>query len=423
MSTRHRFVSGKAGPADPTLVGGPQWDADHAVDGVYDVLDAAYGVEVGGTVDGADAIQEAIDDCGAAGGGIVQLPHGVVKVTKGLVISTPDTHLRGHGLGTVLDYYAADASVAAVQVVPPGGTTYCSRNRLENFAVRAAAAAAYDRIGVQVAAGFMTRLRYLSATGFTTGTGFNVTGGVAGSSIKVQLVQPLTSACLTGLNLNTVGAPDYHRATEVEVLGGQFIWQDTDDDFVGVVMNEASGIHLYGVGVNGVYETPTTAVGVLMRSPDHHSDGITLLGLQIEDVHDGIDIGENFLNIAVYNPAFDNITGERFLCLSPCVSDMNGHRAYGGAIIFGANDATPSVFYGTLFGTANTNPTTITNLDDGLQGQQAWVLFLDDQTTVDFTAGSYMKGHGGVDWSPSNGDFMKCIKAGDNWLCVCEEAS
>jgi hypothetical protein len=83
---------------------------------------------------------------------------------------------------------------------------------------------------------------------------------------------------------------------------------------------------------------------------------------------------------------------------------------------FAANDATPSVRLYEIYRTANTNPTTITMLDDGFAGQRVTVIINDAVTTVDFS-GTNLKGNGGVDWSPSSGDFMDCVFDGTNWYC------
>lgn len=99
----------------------------------------------------------------------------------------------------------------------------------------------------------------------------------------------------------------------------------------------------------------------------------------------------------------------------------------GGAMVcpfqaFGADDATPSVAAGKNFTTANANPTTITALDGGVDGQEVLVKIADANTTVDFT-GTTMKGNGGSDWTPANGDFMRCTFDGTNWLCSVHDAT
>lgn len=87
---------------------------------------------------------------------------------------------------------------------------------------------------------------------------------------------------------------------------------------------------------------------------------------------------------------------------------------------FAANDATPSVADRYQWFTANSNPTTITALDNGIAGQEVVIKIADANTTVDFT-GTTLKGNGGSDWTPGNGDFMRCTFDGTNWLCQITE--
>lgn len=87
-----------------------------------------------------------------------------------------------------------------------------------------------------------------------------------------------------------------------------------------------------------------------------------------------------------------------------------------------ANDATPSVRGRSLVTTANSSPTTITALDDGLTNQTVTVIIGDGNTTVDFT-GTNLKGNAGVDWTPASGDFMRCTYNGTNWYCNVVDAT
>jgi len=83
---------------------------------------------------------------------------------------------------------------------------------------------------------------------------------------------------------------------------------------------------------------------------------------------------------------------------------------------FADGDTTPSVAGGMVFKTNNSSSTTITNFDDGVEGQVIWVIFGDSNTTIDFTD-TNLKGNNGSDWSPSQGDHMTCVYDGTNWYC------
>ena len=68
--------------------------------------------------------------------------------------------------------------------------------------------------------------------------------------------------------------------------------------------------------------------------------------------------------------------------------------------------------------TTNSGPTTIAGFDNARQGQHIIVMFDDGLTTVDFT-GTTLRGNGGADWTPANGDMMRCVYDGTNWRCEC----
>lgn len=87
-------------------------------------------------------------------------------------------------------------------------------------------------------------------------------------------------------------------------------------------------------------------------------------------------------------------------------------------IAFTDGDTTPSISKSNTFSTGNTGPTTITDFDDGYVGKVFKMKFSDNVTVIDFT-GTNLKGNGGVDWSPSNDDWMGCVKIGGNWYCSC----
>lgn len=69
-----------------------------------------------------------------------------------------------------------------------------------------------------------------------------------------------------------------------------------------------------------------------------------------------------------------------------------------------------------IYRTANTGATTLTAITDGVEGMEIVLLVRDANTTIDFT-GTTLKGNSGVDWSPSNGDHLRAIFDGTNWVC------
>ncbi len=85
-------------------------------------------------------------------------------------------------------------------------------------------------------------------------------------------------------------------------------------------------------------------------------------------------------------------------------------------VTFTDGDATPSVQAGENFKTANTTATTVTDLDDGYDGQEVTVVIGDANTTIDFT-GTNLKGNAGADWSPTTNDSMTCVYDNSSWFC------
>lgn len=73
-----------------------------------------------------------------------------------------------------------------------------------------------------------------------------------------------------------------------------------------------------------------------------------------------------------------------------------------------ANSATPNVADGRHLTTNNTAATTITNFAGAVDGQEIEVVFLDANTTLDFSA-SNLKGNGGVDRAMQVGDAIRAV--------------
>lgn len=81
-------------------------------------------------------------------------------------------------------------------------------------------------------------------------------------------------------------------------------------------------------------------------------------------------------------------------------------------------DATPSVATGQVaYQTANTGATTITDFDDGYEGQTILVV-LDANTTVDMSANSNIRGNTGSDFAAAANDAIRCTLVGTTWYCT-----
>jgi hypothetical protein len=83
------------------------------------------------------------------------------------------------------------------------------------------------------------------------------------------------------------------------------------------------------------------------------------------------------------------------------------------------NSGTPSVGNGTMFETGGT--TTITALDDGVEGQEITIL-VKHAVTID-TTGTTLKGNGGVDITAASGDLLRGVFDGTNWRLTFSDCS
>ena len=96
--------------------------------------------------------------------------------------------------------------------------------------------------------------------------------------------------------------------------------------------------------------------------------------------------------------------------------NVNGELVFASST-FADGDADPSVATETLFYTANTGATDITDFDNGTTGQIIYIIITDGFT--DFTDGSGLELNGGVDWDTSGADdSITFIYDGTDWVEV-----
>lgn len=86
-----------------------------------------------------------------------------------------------------------------------------------------------------------------------------------------------------------------------------------------------------------------------------------------------------------------------------------------------AGDTTPSVYTKSLFYSNNTTATTITDFDDGKEGQIITLIMLDGSTTVANSTTIYLAGTG--DFGQSPGGTLTLIKRGASWYELARKTS
>ncbi len=85
---------------------------------------------------------------------------------------------------------------------------------------------------------------------------------------------------------------------------------------------------------------------------------------------------------------------------------------------FTAGDTTPSVLGGRNFKTANSGSTTITNFDDGIEGQEIFIVL--DANTI-LADNSNLKLNGGL--SATGDDTITLVKIGSTWYEKCRSVN
>jgi len=82
---------------------------------------------------------------------------------------------------------------------------------------------------------------------------------------------------------------------------------------------------------------------------------------------------------------------------------------------FADGETAPSVRQSCIYKTANTAPTLIASLPDGLVGQEITIIVNDAFTTFDFTGTNLIEN--GIDYTAHVGDIIYAANDGTNWVC------
>ena len=123
-------------------------------------------------------------------------------------------------------------------------------------------------------------------------------------------------------------------------------------------------------------------------------------------------IGEEDLNIGTGTVSRATSTGG-----TTTITKLNISSLATAPTTLEVDSATPTVSANSVFKTANTVATTITNFVDGTSGQIIWVIIGDALTKIDFTSNTSLRGNGGSDWTPTTNDHMQCVYDGTSWYC------
>lgn len=423
-----------------------------------------YGATGDGVTDDTVGIQAAITAATAAGGGIVFVPSGTYVISAALVL--------GDGVRLIGDgdsYNGTGGSVGKGTVIDNDGTT--------TPAIRINGATGY---GFEIA--YMHILGngntddgiYLVPSGGLSPRSASIHDisikSVGRDGIRLSGYSYIN---LTNVNIASAGQHGIHL---VEDVAGTTEYLKMDmvhaDSCTGSGLHIAKGTYVYAnncdfahndIGVhinstfncffNGLSVSQNTTYGIELHA---ETVAITRCSFRDTDIH---MLGTNAAERAVYlhrtaaftvNEVFiDTMSITKEGVVSPTYSieagagvtrcgytnirDESGGTveipAAAGSIFnlsgeiglqnFVDGDTTPSVLGGNFFRTTNnTGPTTVTNFEDGYNGQIIMVEVNDVNTTIDFSSATFFKGNNGIDWSPSSASFMVCIFDGSSWFCL-----
>lgn len=82
------------------------------------------------------------------------------------------------------------------------------------------------------------------------------------------------------------------------------------------------------------------------------------------------------------------------------------------------DDTTPYVGLYQRIEINSTAPRNLNSLDDGIVGQEVWVVFNDANTTVTFSTSANLRGNGGVNYNAPAQSAMLCKYDGTYWYCL-----
>jgi hypothetical protein len=393
----------------------------------------AIGDEV---TDDTDAIQRAITAVLAAGGGALYFPAGTYKVTSTLSVNLEDpiTHLAqswviyGDGGRSRINYTPADGTDCLYILNIAAGTNTLN---IHDLMILGAGPAAATGNGILLRRCIMPNQVH------------NVVIKNFGGGAALKLISCWTSdmqiwnyACKYGIKMENDAIPGPYgsmtdcviRACEIQSNSSHGIYGNCNHLTINTNIiegNAGCGIyldHARHIDINNNYFELNTdydiyAVYTPLISIRHCT------GSGTKNVYTDADC--TWL-ISEHNEWDGDVIldgyGVRNLS-SQITGGTGGWRNYETQNVSGTlavNDTTPSVLPGLynckFYSTANTVPTTISNLDDGYVGQEIVIFVNDAVTTFDFT-GSNLKGNAGVDYAASSGDFIRAIKFGVYWYC------
>lgn len=378
----------------------------------FNVLD--FGAEGDGTADDTSALQDAIDAAEAAGGGIVFVPANTYLVNP-LTIDSGDVEIVGAGIaGSRLKL--ADGQNTDLLTVS------AARVGLRNL--RLSANAANQTAGAALDIG--TSAHWFSAKNCRFDDGADECVDAAGAN------QILFEHCLlfsspdgfvgtNNVNCNFVGCTFEDNTSEAVRLSGGASAQHYG--FYGCYFEDNDfAINYTGAGARN----QLIVIGCRIFGGTNRTDpeGIRVAGSAIQGwIVNGCrfhNLDNAFVNLgAATASGYNDFRLNQYTGTTPTPNAFAGFdlglEAGRGLQAFTDGDSTPSVDGWMRFKTANGSATTITNLDDGVEGQEV-ELFVEDSNTS-FKHGTNIFLESGADETAEDGDTYQFVQnSNGSWM-------
>lgn len=412
--------------------------------GVFNVKDPRYGATGDGVTNDATAIQAAITAAEDAGGGIVFLPRGDYIVNSTLTFtptSTETLELRGEGTRHTF-IYPNTAGLTAIRTgaatPDTSGTTTNAHyyGRLTDLSVIGSLAP--TGCGIKMVEPHRWVVRNVNIEQFdgVGGTGLYLLGSTTSGGVGASAAPHAWRNQFYSVLVATTRRPlIIENGDENEFFGCNFALPPTgitglaDDSLIAIEIIQGRNNRGFGGLLSGhaVADADRAQYAGLKFCQPVNGDvlgnvwtGIVAEGFNKPVWFDGAAAVAN--GVRDYNSSINAVEftddaaqqGTRCFVDAPYhhINYRNSRSQYTDAIGFAPSDATPSVQIGNVFATVNGSATTITNFDDGKNGQVIWVR-LDANTTVQDNAS--IRCSGGADITGAASMLVSFVNIGGTW--------
>lgn len=237
------------------------------------------------------------------------------------------------------------------------------------------------------------------------GTSNNSVWGLLVDQCRLETTESVDESGIRFLNVNNTG---YCLHADIRMLNDTVLSDAIQvntkllDSFIGQVQYDNNTSNMIGVANGGVLQRCEINC-MYDEAIDVDAGGVAAANL-IKGVN---DYDTPFTGSGSYGPGRKNtVISTNYIKFVKRLQDQQG---------FADGDTTPSVASGDYFYVANSSPTSITTLDDGVVGNEVTLYFTNGNTTL--VNSSVFKLQGGANWNPPAGsNITMFLTDGYGWM-------